>query len=87
MQLHIYSLKGVDNMAAVTTKSSTSIVLRYKTGVDTGGNDIVKNQKIAKVKVTASDDNILAVGNAIGALLEYTLTGVSKIDESQIVNG
>lgn len=74
-------------MAVIATKTLTAVILRAKTGVDAGGNDIITSQKIGKVKVTAADQDILDTATSIGALLEYTLTGVSKADETQLVNG
>jgi Protein of unknown function (DUF1659) len=63
------------------------MVLRTKVGVDAGGNDIITSQKISRVKVTAVDQDIFDTATALGSLLEYSLTGVSKTDETQLVNG
>ncbi len=74
-------------MAVIATKSLTALVLRTKVGVDASGSDIITSQKISKVKVAAADQDIFDTASAIGTLLEYSLTGVSKTDETQLVNG
>ena len=74
-------------MATNSTKVHSAMVLKFKNGVDTKGKDIIKSQSFSKVKVAATDDEILAVGTALGALLEFPLVDVSRQDQSTIING
>jgi Protein of unknown function (DUF1659) len=74
-------------MAIIATKSLTTLVLRTKVGVNPDGSDIITSQKVSKVKVTAADQDIYDTASALGTLLEYSLTGISKTDETQLVNG
>jgi hypothetical protein len=79
-------LKGVDIMATNSTKVHSAMILKFKNGVDTSGKDIIKNQSFSKVKVTATDDEILAVGTALGGLLAFPLVDVSRQDQSTIIS-
>lgn len=72
---------------AKSTKIKTSLILTYHEGVDVNGKDILKSDRYGKVKVTATDDDVLEVAKAMGALKSSTLIRVSKQDESNIVNG
>lgn len=79
-------MKGVDIMAVKSTKVQSTMNVKFKTGIDAKGNDILKNQKFAKVKVTAADSNILSVGTALGALLKYPMVDVVREDTNIIIN-
>lgn len=72
-------------MAVKTTKLHSAMVMKFKKGV-ANGKDVFGTQKYSKVKTDAKDEDILAVGNSIGALLKYPLTEVIKTDESMIEN-
>ena len=74
-------------MATNSTKVHSAMVLKFKNGVDSKGKDIIKSQSFSKVKVAATDDEILAVGTALGALLAFPLVDVSRQDQSTIING
>lgn len=74
-------------MSAKTTKLQSEMQISFKTGVDTKGNDIIKKQNFSKVKVAAIDDDILAVGTAIGNVLKYSVSQIERIDTNSIING
>lgn len=76
-------MKGDDNMAT-STKVQTSLVLKFKTGVNKAGKDIIKEQSFSGVKVNAVDDDIYAVADSIGNLLQYPVVQILKSDESAI---
>lgn len=73
-------------MAITTTKLSTALTLRVKNGVDENGKDIIKNLKLSKLKVDATDGNIYDVGEAMAALLKYSVVGILRGDISMIEN-
>ena len=79
-------MKGVDNMAVKSTKVQSTMNVKFKTGIDAKGNDILKNQKFSKVKVTAGDSNILAVGTALGTVLKYPMVDIAREDINIIIN-
>lgn len=70
---------------AVATVVSSALQINYKvTQID--GKELVKNDKFSKVKTAALDDDIFAVGNALGGLLYYPVQSVLRIDNSLITN-
>jgi hypothetical protein len=79
-------MKGVDIMAVKSTKVQSTMNVKFKTGIDAKGNDILKNQRFSKVKVTAGDSNILAIGTVLGALLKYPMVDVAREDINIIIN-
>lgn len=71
-------------MAVKTTKVSTSLTLKMKSGVDKNGKDIIKNMKISKLKVDASNDDLYSVGTAYSGLIKYPVTGFIKGEQYKI---
>ncbi|MDP4145773.1 MAG: DUF1659 domain-containing protein [Bacillota bacterium] len=69
-----------------SSKIQSTMILTYKEGVDVNGKDIIKNARFAKVKVTALDDDVLAVGAALGKIMEYPVINVVRADNSVIVS-
>jgi hypothetical protein len=56
-----------------------------RTGVDAKGNDVFKSQKFSKVKMTATNEQLKATADAIGAILMYPIAHVEKIDNSELI--
>lgn len=73
-------------MAANATKFQTAIQLVYTAGKGSDGKDISKTIKFSKVDVSASDDNIYEVGNALASLMSVPVTAIEKIDYSKVLN-
>lgn len=73
-------------MAATATKLQTTLVLKYKDGLDEKGKEIIKRQRFSKIKPTASDQDIYDVSLEIERLLGKTLDEVIKEDQSGIMN-
>ncbi|MCM8709592.1 DUF1659 domain-containing protein [Clostridium sp. SYSU_GA19001] len=71
-------------MAVNSTKVQSTMVIKFKAGTDINGNDIFKNQRFSKVKVTADDESILNVGTQLGTLLKYPLVEVIREDQNLV---
>lgn len=69
-----------------TTKTQSSMQIKFKTGTDSNGKNVYKNQKLSKVKVAAADSDVLSVGGAVSLLLPYSEYEISRIDNSVIIN-
>ena len=52
---------------AILTKNT--LVLKYQNGVDDKGDPKYTTQKFSRIKLQATDDSILEVGQALGGLL------------------
>ena len=73
-------------MAVTSTKVQSTMNVKFKTGIDAKGKDILKNQRFSKVKVTAVEAGIFAVGTALGTLLKYPLVEVLREDINILIN-
>ena len=73
-------------MAAKATKLQTTLLVKYKDGVDAKGKEIIKNMRFSKVKTTATEQNILDVALEIEKILGKTLNEVIREDQSGITN-
>ncbi|CAB1262597.1 conserved hypothetical protein [Clostridiaceae bacterium BL-3] len=73
-------------MAVNSIMLQTSVVLRYKDGLDDQGKEIIKGQRFSNVKIDASDQDIYDVAKEIEKLLGKTLDELVREDESSITN-
>jgi hypothetical protein len=71
-------------MAVTTIKSESVISLRYVEGIDTNGKNIVKSQNFSKIRISAVNDDIYEVGEALGSLLKYPVLEIYRKDEDLI---
>lgn len=69
-------------MAVVSTKVSSSLRLTIKVGVDTNGKDEFVTKTLGNLKVTALDEDIFAIGQAISNIKIYPLFGLDRQDHS-----
>ncbi|MGL5085930.1 MAG: DUF1659 domain-containing protein [Clostridium sp.] len=65
-------------MAVNTILVDTAVVVKYKVGVDTKGNEIFKNQRASELNLLATDENLLGLGEVVGSFLSYPVTDVTK---------
>lgn len=72
-------------MAVSSTKLTSVLILKVKTGTDAKGNDTTSNLSIRKVKVTAVDDDVFQIAQAIGNILSQPVVGTLRQDVNQII--
>jgi hypothetical protein len=73
-------------MAVQSTLVNTGMSIRYKSGIDALGNDIVKAKRFSNVKVAAADSDILLVATTLGTLMKDEVLEIVRSNESLIVN-
>lgn len=73
-------------MAAKTTLLNTSVILKYKDGLDEEGKEIIKRQTFSNIKIDAAVQDIYDVAGEIEKLLGKTLEELIRQDESGITN-
>ena len=71
---------------ASSTLVSSSLQINYKVGQATNGTDKISSVKFAKVKAAATNDDIFAVGTAMGALISYPVVSLLRLDNSLVTN-
>jgi len=63
----------------------TILQLELQTGVDAQGNPVYRDKNLRYIKPDAADQDLFDVAQALAGLQEYTLSKVSRIDTSQLV--
>ena len=72
-------------MAYHQLKTSSSILLTYKDGLNSKGEDLYKKQRLSKIKVTANDEDVYSVAAVIGGLLMKEVTEITREDKNKLI--
>jgi len=72
-------------MAVNRVPGGTILQLELQTGVDAQGNPVYRDKNLRYIKPDAADQDLFDVAQALAGLQEYTLSKVSRIDTSQLV--
>lgn len=72
-------------MAVSSTKLTSTLILKVKTGTDAKGKDTTKNLSIRKVKVTAVDEDVFQLAQAVGNILSQPVVETLRQDVNQII--
>jgi hypothetical protein len=68
------------NMAVLSVKSASKLVLTTVTGVNAKGEDVKKPMNFSKIKVAATDDALFETAKAIEPLLKYPVVEIGRDD-------
>lgn len=71
---------------AKSTNIKSTLVIKYHAGQDEKGKEIYKNQRLSKVKPTATDDEVFAVAGALANLLDDPVVEVFRQNDNLIAN-
>ena len=74
-------------MAVMSTQIKSALTLRYKSGIDASGKDIIKTKKFSNIKLTAADQGLLDVSSALTPLMKYPIVQVVRSNDSVLING
>ena len=66
------------------TPNATSVKIKLDHGADVNGDRIIKTKTLTNIKSTASNDDIMAVVNAIVDLQKHTLSATNRVDNSSL---
>lgn len=58
----------------------TTMVMKYKIGVDTKGNDVYKTQRASELNLLATDENLLDLSEIVESIIEYPISLVTKLE-------
>lgn len=67
-------------MAVISSPNASSIKIKLDQGTDLNGDRVIKTKTYSSVKSAASNEDIMAVVNAIVGLQDHTLSAVNRID-------
>jgi hypothetical protein len=79
-------VKGGIDMAVQSTLVNTAMSIRFKTGIDALGNDIVKAKKYSNIKVTVADSDILLIATTLGTLMKDEVLEIVRSNENNLIN-
>lgn len=79
----IYREKGVIRMAK-RSSVKTKILVKVITGHNANGDEVTKDRTFTNANPALTDDDVLAVGQALGGLQSYTVAGVSRNETAVI---
>jgi hypothetical protein len=68
-------------MAIESTKVASALKLTMKTGVDINGKDKLVTKTLSNLKVTAVDEDVFAIGEAISNIKTYPLVSLGREDQ------
>ena len=71
-------------MDVISTPNATSVKVKFDHGADVNGDRIIKTKTLTNIKSSASNDDIMAVVNAISNLQKHTLSATNRVDNSSL---
>lgn len=74
-------------MAVSSNPVSSSLSLKYKSGIDATGKDVFSVKKFANVKVGATDQDVFDTANALAPLMQYPIAEISRVNDNVLING
>ena len=74
-------------MAASSVLVGNVLGISYQTGVNSKGEDVFEGQIFKNISATATDDDLVALSDAIGGILDYNITTIKKEQTYVITRG
>ena len=71
-------------MAVISTPNASQVKIKIDHGVDVNQKRIVKTKTLTSVKSTATNEDIMAVVNALIGLQKHTLYATNRVDNWSI---
>lgn len=71
-------------MAVISTPNASAVKIKLDHGIGIDGERVIKTKTYSSIKSTASNDDIMAVVNAIVGLQQHTLSATNRIDNSSL---
>ena len=71
-------------MAASSVLVENSLAVSYKVGVNSTGKDVFKGQNFKNISVSATDEDLLNLSDAIDEFLDYSVTTIKK-EQSYVI--
>ena len=71
-------------MAVISTPNASSVKVKFDHGTDISGDRVIKTKTFSSIKSSASNDDIMAVVNALVGLQQHTLSATNRVDNSSL---
>lgn len=73
-------------MAITAEKIERGFILQYADGKNAKGEEVIKNQKIGELKLSATEENIHEVGEAIKKIMGTTVIKLIVKEDLQLIS-
>ncbi|NLI93047.1 MAG: DUF1659 domain-containing protein [Peptococcaceae bacterium] len=73
-------------MPVTATPLESVLVIRYQTGVTTGGSPILRQKSLTGIKQTATDQDVYEVAAALSGLGQYPLVEMHRENNFELIN-
>ncbi len=67
-------------MAVISSPNASAIKVKFDQGTDLNGDRVIKTKTLSSIKSAASNEDIMAVVNALVGLQQHTLSAVLRVD-------
>ena len=71
-------------MAVISTPNASSVKVKFDHGTHINGDRVIKTKTFSSIKSSASNDDIMAVVNALVGLQQHTLSATNRVDNSSL---
>ena len=71
-------------MAVISSPNASAIKVKFDQGTDLNGDRVIKTKTFSSIKWAASNEDIMAVVNALVGLQQHTLSAVNRVDNSSL---
>ena len=73
-------------MAVVKIAKASRLTIKVQTGVSVTGSPVYRVRSYRNVKPGAAEADVFEVGQALAGLQAHPLTGISRVDEGDLMN-
>ena len=71
-------------MAVIATPNASSMKIKFDCGINEDGDVVMRTNTYSSLKSSASNDDVMAVANALVSLQKYDLEAVTKVDNTTL---
>ncbi|MGX4601768.1 DUF1659 domain-containing protein [Faecalimicrobium sp. JNUCC 81] len=71
-------------MAAIVTNNPSSLKIKFDCGKNDEGRTIVRTKSYGSIRPTASNDNLIEVGQVISSLQSKNVMGYFRVDNCEL---
>lgn len=69
-------------MAVNKVEQTSRLIVKVETGINTAGQPVYRQRSFANLNPALSDEDVLAIGTALGALQQYRIEAVGRQDNA-----
>ena len=71
-------------MAVIASSNLTSVKVKFDHGPDINGHNVVKTKTLTGIKSSTTNEDIMAVVNALVSLQQHSLNSTNRVDDTSL---